>query len=81
MDIVCLKEKLGQRPDPKRPCGNFRHKLEGILVIELATLLCNGSDFEGMEEFGRERETEFRKFLELPNGISDESSFSEYFNG
>jgi len=79
MDIVRLKEKLEEIPDPRRPWGNLWHKLVDILVIGLATLLCNGSDFEDMEMFGREREAEFRKFLELPRGIPDESTFFRVF--
>ena len=79
MDIARLKEKLGEIPDHRRPWGNLRHKLEDILVIGLATLLCNGSDFEDMEEFGLERESELRKFLELPQGIPDESTFFRVF--
>ena len=50
MDIVRLKEKLGEITDPRRPWGNLRHKLEDILVIGLATLLCNGSDFQDKEQ-------------------------------
>jgi hypothetical protein len=47
---------------------DFAYRLEDIPVIGLATPVCNGRDFEGMEVFGREREAELRKFLELPNG-------------
>jgi predicted transposase YbfD/YdcC len=79
MDIVRLKEKLGEIPDPRRPWGNLRHNLDSILVIGLATLLCNGYDFEDMELFGWEREAELRKFLDLPNGIPDESTFFRVF--
>ena len=79
MDIVRLKEKLGEIPDQRRPWGNLRHKLVDILVIGLTTLLCNGSDYEDMEAFGLEREKELRKFLELPNGIPDESTFFRVF--
>ena len=79
MDIVRLKEKLGEVEDPGRPWGNLRHNLVDILVIGLATLPCNGSDFEDMEMFGQEREPEFRKFLELPGGIPDESTFFRVF--
>ena len=79
MDIVRLQEKLSKVPDPRRTWGNLRHKLDDILVIGLATILCNGSDFEDMEEFGRARETELRQFLELPNGIPDESTFFRVF--
>ena len=80
MDIVRLKAKLEEIPAPQRPWGNLWHKLVDILVIGLATLLCTGSDFEDMEMCGREREAEFRKFLELPRGIPDERTFSGYFN-
>ena len=79
MDVVCLKEKLRKIPDQRRPWGNIRHKLEDILVIGLITLLCNGSDFEDMEAFGRERESDLKKFLDLPNGIPDESTFFRVF--
>ena len=66
MDIARLKEKLETIPDPRRPWGNLRHKLEDILVIGPATLLRNGEDFEDMEAFGQEREAELRTFPELP---------------
>jgi predicted transposase YbfD/YdcC len=79
MDIARLQEKLEDIPDPRRQWGNIRHKLEDILVIGLVTLLCNGSDYEDMEAFGREREAELRKFLELPEGIPDESTFLRVF--
>jgi hypothetical protein len=51
------------------------HKLEDILVIGLAALLCSG------EDFGLEREAELRKFLELPEGYQRRSRFSGYFSG
>jgi hypothetical protein len=79
MDIVRLKEKLEEIPDPRRPWGNIRHNLTDILVIGLATLLCNGSDYEDMETFALAREAELKKFLELPGGIPDESTFFRVF--
>jgi hypothetical protein len=79
MDIGKLKEKLERITDPRRQWGNLRHNLEDILVIALATLLCDGEDFQDMETFGQEREEELRKFLELPDGIPDESTFFRVF--
>jgi hypothetical protein len=75
MDIGKLKEKLEKITDPRRQWGNLRHNPEDILVIVLATLLCDGEDFQDMETFGQEREGELKKFLELPHGIPDESTF------
>jgi hypothetical protein len=79
MDVVRLKEKLEGVSDPRRAWGNLLHKLLDILVIGLTTLLCNGSDYEDMEVFGLEREEELKQFLELPNGIPDESTFYRVF--
>jgi predicted transposase YbfD/YdcC len=79
MDIGGLTERIKEIPDPRRAWGNLRHKLEDIFVIGLATLLCGGEDFEDMEQFGLSRERELRKFLELPHGIPDESTFFRVF--
>jgi hypothetical protein len=79
MDIGKLKEKLERITDPRRQWGNLRHNLEDILVIALATLLCDGEDFQDRETFGQERERELKKFLELPHGIPDESTFFRVF--
>ena len=79
MNIVRLKEKLGSIPDPRRPWGNLRHRLEDILVIGLAALLCSGEDSEDMEAFGQERESELWRFLELPGGIPNGSTFFRVF--
>jgi predicted transposase YbfD/YdcC len=62
MDIGKLKEKLERVTDPRRQRGNLRYNLEAVPVIGLATLVCDGEDFEDMEVFGREREEELRKF-------------------
>jgi hypothetical protein len=45
MDRGKLKEKLEKITDPRRRWGNLRHNLEAILVIGLATLVCDGEDF------------------------------------
>jgi hypothetical protein len=75
MDIGKLTEKLERITDPRRQWRNLRYKLEDILVIGLATLLCEGEDFQDMETFGQEREEALKKFLELPPGTPDESTF------
>jgi hypothetical protein len=49
MDIARLQEKLGSIPDLRWPWGNLRHKLEDILVIGLAVLLCSGERRHGPE--------------------------------
>lgn len=42
-------------------------------------MIGNGEDFEDMEDFGKERETWLRQFLQLPNGIPDSDTFLGLF--
>ena len=80
MKVESLKKALRGVKDPRRTeCGNIRHKLEDILIIGLCTIVCNGEDFEDMEEFGKEREEFLRGFLELPHGIPDSDTFRRVF--
>lgn len=80
MDIKRLESELGKIEDPRRTkCGHIRHKLEDIIIIGLCTLICGGSDFVDMEEFGKARKDWLRKFLELPNGIPDSDTFRRVF--
>lgn len=52
------------------------HKLTDILFIALATLLCNGEDFEDMVEFGTQRHSWLLNYLDLPNGIPCSDTFN-----
>jgi len=79
MKIQTLKEEIRQISDPRRRYGNFRHKLEDILIIGLCTIICIGEDFTDMEYFGEERQEWLRTFLELPNGIPDSDTFRRVF--
>lgn len=79
MEVKRLAEELEKVKDPRRAWGNKRHKLEDILVMGLCTIVCGGEDFTDMENFGQERESWLREFLELPNGIPDADTFRRVF--
>ena len=80
MNIQKLKEEIAVVNDPRRVAyGNFRHKLEDIIIIGLLSTICLGEDFADMEEFGKERREWLRDFLELPNGIPDSDTFRRVF--
>ena len=80
MKIEELKGRLKSLDDPRRTNrGNYRHKLEDIIIIGLCSVICGGEDFVDMEDFGKEREEFLRKFLELPNGIPDSDTFRRLF--
>jgi hypothetical protein len=75
-ELVRIVDFLDEINDFRRvEYGNIRHKLIDIIVIAFTASLCGYEDYEEMEEFGRLKEDFFRKFLELPNGIPDESAF------
>jgi len=77
--IQKLKEELKKVSDPRRAYGNLLHKLEDIMIIGLMTIICIGEDYTDMENFGVERESWLRRFLELPNGIPDSDTFRRVF--
>ncbi len=57
----------------------MRHKLEGILIIGLCSVICQGEDSEDTEVFGNERKDWLGEFLELPHGIPDSDTFRRVF--
>jgi predicted transposase YbfD/YdcC len=75
-DLARVADYLDQTNDPRRTAyGNIRHKLTDIIVIAFTAALCGYEDYEEMEEFGRLKQDFLKSFLELPNGIPDESAF------
>ena len=60
----CFKELT----DP-RVIGRSQHYLSDILTIVLCAVISGADGFNDIEMFGRCKESFFRTFLELPNGI------------
>lgn len=79
MKIEELRDGIKQVEEPRRTRkGNILHKLEKI-IIGLCRLICDGSDFVDMEEFGEARQEWLKQFLELPHGIPDSDTFRSVF--
>ena len=75
-DLARVADFLDGINDPRRTAyGNIRHKLVDIIVITFTAALCGYEDYEEMEEFGRLKQDFFKTFLEMPNGVPDESAF------
>jgi predicted transposase YbfD/YdcC len=67
---------LDEINDPRRTAyGNIRHKLVDIIVIAFTAVLCGYENYEEIDEVGWLKLDFFKRFLELPNGIPDESAF------
>ncbi len=73
-----LIEEFKTIEDPRISRTRY-HELSDILVIAISTLLCAGTSFYDMEEFGRAKEKWFRTFLKLPNGIPSHDTFNRVF--
>lgn len=70
-----IQDLFSEVPDP-RVVNRCTHKLSDILFIALSTLICNGEDFEDMEEFAHQRHDWLNSLLELPGGIPTHDTFN-----
>lgn len=70
-----LLDHFGSLPDPRLARHRW-HKLGDILVIAVGAVLCGAESYPAIEDFGQERETWLRQFLELPAGIPAHDTFN-----
>jgi len=75
---LSLFDSLGQVPDPRRERTRL-HQLVDILVIAVCATLCAAETWEEIAEFGQAKESWFKKFLALPNGIPSHDTFRRVF--
>lgn len=57
-----------------------RHKMEDIIFISIACVLCGGESWYDMELFGKQKYDWLKKHLELPNGIPSHDTFNRFFS-
>jgi predicted transposase YbfD/YdcC len=63
--------------DPRR--HNVRHLFTDILAIAILAVMCRSDDWEEVVLYGRANQPWLESFLELPNGIPCEDTFSRLF--
>src|SRR5215218_452522 len=73
-----LFETLSQVPDPRLDRTKL-HQLVDILVIAVCATIGAAETWEEIAEFGQAKESWFRKFLALPNGIPSHDTFRRVF--
>ena len=56
-----------------------RHELFDILVITICAVICDADDWTEIAAFGEAKETWFKTFLDLPNGIPSHDTFGRVF--
>lgn len=75
---LSLFDSLGQVPDPRRERTRL-HQLVDILVIAVCATICAAETWEEIAEFGQAKESWFKKFLALPNGVPSHDTFRRVF--
>jgi predicted transposase YbfD/YdcC len=75
---LSLKEVFMDLADPRLK-RRRAHELVDIMVISICCLLCGGSGFNDMEDFGKAKEPWFKTFLDLPNGIPSHDTFNRVY--
>ncbi len=73
-----LFDSLEQVPDPRRERTQL-HRLVDILVIAVCATICAAETWEEIAEFGHAKESWFKKFLALPNGLPSHDTFRRVF--
>ena len=74
-----IEAKFGSITDPRIE-RNKRHLLIDILTITICASICGADKWEDVESFGKAKESWFRNFLLLPNGIPSHDTFNRVFN-
>ena len=75
---LSLFDSLEEVPDPRVERTKL-HQLVDILVIAVCATICAAETWEEIAEFGEAKESWFRKFLALPNGIPSHDTFRRVF--
>lgn len=76
--VGSLRKHFRSLKDP-RVVGRARHRLLDIIVLALCGVIANCDDWPDIALFARQRETWFRRFLALPQGIPSHDTFERVF--
>ena len=76
--LPSIKKYFRWLPEP-RVAGRSRHLLVDIVVIAICAVIADCDDWSDIAQFGRKRETWFRRFLKLPHGIPSHDTFERVF--
>jgi len=69
-----ILEHFSDLPDPRVERTKL-HQLTDILTIAICAVICGAEGWTDIELFGKSKESWFKTFLELPNGIPSHDTF------
>ena len=73
-----IQAHFGDVEDPRRTYLN-EHPLINILTIALCAIVAGAEGWTDVENFGRQKQTWLRQFLDLQNGIPAHDTFGRVF--
>jgi predicted transposase YbfD/YdcC len=74
-----LNNAFSTLTDPRSHINRL-HLLNDVLLIGVVSVLCGAETWKQMIQFGKSKESFFRKFLLLPNGIPSEDTINRVFS-
>jgi len=74
-----LKCVFSTLTDPRSHINQL-HLLNDILLIGVVSVICGAETWKQMVQFAKSKESFFRKFLVLPNGIPSEDTINRVFS-
>ncbi len=77
--IESIENSFSTMSDPRRETKNKHHNFIDILVIAMCGAICGANHWTGISAYGRAKESWFRTFLALPNGIPSHDTFNDVF--
>src|SRR4051794_26001040 len=79
MPPLPLTDVFADLPDPRRETANQLHRLTDILVLAPCAIRGGAESWEAIAEYGRTKETFFRRSLPLEDGIPSPDTFERVF--
>ena len=76
--LAALDQHFGDLTDPRVERTKL-HQLMDIVVIAICAVIAGADNWEDVEAFGKAQQEWFQTFLELPNGIPSDDTFTRVF--
>jgi hypothetical protein len=77
--MLSIWSSLAELPDPRSGNGRRHKRLLDVVTIQLTASVCGAESCVDFADFARDRESLFRDFLELPDGLPSHDTFSRLF--
>jgi predicted transposase YbfD/YdcC len=77
--MIGIMEHFKTLPDPRMDRKKL-HRLDDIIFITIAAVLCGANDWEDIEEYGELNYEWLKTVLNLPNGIPSHDTFNRVFS-